>query len=107
MTAPGTALHVPHSCDVEVASALRGNLLGGVIEQGRAGTALAAYRDLPLRRHGHLKLLARVLQLRENFTAYDACYVALAEVLGAGLLTADDRLAAGVRGQTELELIEA
>jgi predicted nucleic acid-binding protein len=46
--------------------------------------ALQHYLLLPLTRHGHQALLPRVLELRANFSAYDACYVALAERLRAG-----------------------
>jgi predicted nucleic acid-binding protein len=37
-----------------------------------------------------------MLELRENFTAYDAAYAALAERLGASLLTTDAPLAHAV-----------
>ena len=52
-----------------------------------------------MRRHAVFPLLSRVWELRDNLTAYDACYVALAEALRAPLLTADARLAAaaGIR----------
>lgn len=90
---PGTSLHIPALCDVEVASSLRRLLLRGILSEDRAKDALSDYHDLPLTRHGHQGLLARVLSLRTNFTAYDATYVALAELLGATLLTGDERLA--------------
>jgi len=70
----------------------------------RARDALEDYLDLPLARHGHQALLGRVLQLRSNFSAYDAAYVALAEQLKGVLLTADDGLAKAVRTQLALEL---
>jgi len=50
--------------------------------------------DLRLTRYPHFMLLARVWQLRHNFSAYDAAYVGLAEKLGAPLITRDGRLAA-------------
>ena len=58
--------------------------------------ALDQYLLMPLTRHGHQALLSRVLGLRSNFSAYDACYVALAERLGVERLvdeSAVDRLA--------------
>jgi predicted nucleic acid-binding protein len=70
----------------------------------RAADALEDYLDLPLFRHGHQALLARVLQLRSNFSAYDAAYVALAEQLKGELLTADDGLARAIRTQLPLRL---
>ena len=49
--------------------------------------------DLPLTRHAAEPFLGRAWQLRANVTAYDALYVALAEALGAVLVTCDARLA--------------
>ncbi|MGH2740164.1 MAG: type II toxin-antitoxin system VapC family toxin [Actinomycetota bacterium] len=103
----GADLHIPALCDVEVASALRGALLGGKLTDERAGEALDDYLDLPLARHGHESLLPRILELRESFTAYDAVYVALAERLDAALLTADDGLAASARRQSQIEVLPA
>jgi predicted nucleic acid-binding protein len=48
--------------------------------------------DVPLERHPHAPLLARAWALRRNASAYDAAYVALAEALGATLVTCDVRL---------------
>jgi len=91
-------LHVPALCDVEVAAAFRRALLGGAMGAGRTAEAVGDYLDLPLTRHGHESLLVRVLELRENVSAYDATCVALAERLEAALLTADRALARAVRG---------
>jgi predicted nucleic acid-binding protein len=71
----------------------------------RAADALEDYLDLPLFRHGHQALLGRVLQLRSNFSTYDAAYVALAEQLKGELLTADDGLARAVRAELSLPLV--
>jgi len=71
-----------------------------------AQEALADLADLPINRYDHEPLLGRILDLRNNFTAYDAAYVALAEALGAGFVTSDRRLARAVRAHTELEVIE-
>lgn len=49
--------------------------------------------------------LPRVLGLRANFSADDACYVALAELLGAELLTADERLSRAVRTHTNVSVL--
>ncbi|MCZ6878353.1 MAG: type II toxin-antitoxin system VapC family toxin, partial [Acidobacteria bacterium] len=78
-------------------SALRRALLAKRLSEKRATEALEDYLDLPLIRHGHLNLLERVLQLRDNFSAYDATYLSLAESLGAHFVTADDSLARAVR----------
>jgi predicted nucleic acid-binding protein len=53
---------------------------------------LADLIDLDLERIGHSRLLARIWELQENLTPYDAAYVALAEAIGATLVTADKRL---------------
>jgi predicted nucleic acid-binding protein len=69
--------------------------------------ALALHRELPLRRFDHEPLLDRAFALRENFSAYAAVYVALAEGLAAPLVTADERLARAVRTWTGVEVVEA
>jgi predicted nucleic acid-binding protein len=86
-------LHVPALCDVEVASALRGLARSRRVDRTRALEVLADYVDLPLVRHGHVPLLARVFELRDNFSAYDATYLALADSLGARLVTCDKAFA--------------
>jgi predicted nucleic acid-binding protein len=87
------ALHAPHLIDVEVAQVLRRYVRESQLSAEDARTAIRDLRDLDLSRHAHEPLLDRVWELRHNFSAYDAVYVALAEVLDARLLTADDRLA--------------
>ena len=90
---PADALHVPHLLDVEVAQALRRYVQFGEIGAAEASAALGDLRALDLSRHAHEPLLDRVWALRENISAYDAVYVALAEALAAPLLTCDRRLA--------------
>jgi predicted nucleic acid-binding protein len=92
-------------CDLEVASALRRALLRNELTVGRAAEALADYLALPLRRHHHGRLLARILALRANLSAYDASYVALAERLEAPLLTGDRRLERAARRHTDIEVL--
>ena len=69
-----------------------------------ARQALAALADLPLERYSHTILLPRIWVLRQNLSAYDAAYVALAEVLGATLLTRDARIsrASGLAARIEV-----
>ena len=100
-------LHSPALCDVEVAAALRRSLLTRRLTGRRAADALEDFLDLPIFRHGHQALLGRMLQLRSNFSAYDAAYVALAEQLKGELLTADDALARAVRSQLPVPLVLA
>jgi predicted nucleic acid-binding protein len=59
----------------------------------RAHEALADFLDLPVTRYPHQPFLDRIWELRHNLTAYDAAYVALAEVLHAPLITCDRALA--------------
>lgn len=90
---PEVALHAPQLLDLEVAQALRRYAAAGVIDAERGRRVLDDLRQLGVTRWDHEPLLPRVWTLRHNFTAYDAAYAALAEALGAVLLTADRRLA--------------
>lgn len=98
-------LHAPHLLDVEVAQVLRRYAAAGEIDGERGRAALADLADFPIRRYPHDLLLTRVWDLRKNFTAYDAVYVALAEALDAPLLTRDRRLAAAARRHVRVELV--
>jgi len=100
----GEQLAAPELIDLEVTSTLRRATRAGRLDNRRSSQALADLAALPLKRVSHLPLLPRVWELRENLTAYDAAYVALAETLGALLLTADGPLAraSGVRCAVEL-----
>lgn len=104
---PDTDLLVPPVCDVEVVSALRRLALRGTISVEAAREALRNYADMPLLRPDQLPLLQRVLDLRDNFGAFDAVYVALAESHGAALVTADGRLARAAKEHLRLSVIEA
>lgn len=101
---PALGLHAPHLVDVEVVQALRRYVQEGDLDQGTARGALEDLHSLDIVRHAHEPLLDRVWTLRENLTAYDAVYVALAEALDAILLTCDGKLARapGVAGRVEL-----
>jgi predicted nucleic acid-binding protein len=87
-------LGAPHLIDVEVAQVLRRYVLRGELYADRARQALDVLAVFPLTRYAHEPLLARMWDHRENLTAYDAAYVALAEGLRAKLVTRDARLAA-------------
>jgi len=88
---PGQTLHVPHLFDVEVLHALRS--LRGFVSTERARLALGRLRDTQFTRYPHTTLIERIWELRDNLTAYDASYVALAEALNAPLITTDARIA--------------
>jgi predicted nucleic acid-binding protein len=98
-------LHAPHLIDLEVAQVLRRFVFRGEIQTERGRAALADYADFPIRRYPHDFLLPRVWDLRDNLTAYDAAYVALAEVLDATLLTHDRKLATAGGHQARIELL--
>jgi predicted nucleic acid-binding protein len=87
------SLHAPHLLDVEVASALRRYQLSGELSSEEGREALVDLAGLDIVRYPHDPLLGRVWELRRSATAYDAVYLALAEVLDAPLLTLDRRLA--------------
>jgi predicted nucleic acid-binding protein len=86
------AVHAPHLIDSEVAQALRRLVLRGLLGADGGWAALDSWRRLGIVRHSVGGLLDRVWELRENVSAYDASYLALAEALGCSLLTADARL---------------
>jgi len=90
---PFQALHAPHFIDLEVLQFIRRQRLDGNMDDDRAEDAIADHRALPIKRYPHYALLPRVWTLRDNFTAYDAVYVALADSLHATLVTTDLRLA--------------
>ncbi len=87
------AVAVPHLADSEVVNAVRAQVLRGNVGADDAGAALTRWAQLGLRRFAVVGLLARIWELRDNLTAYDATYVALAEALACNLVTADARLA--------------
>ena len=87
------ALHAPHLLDVEAASAVRRWVLSGRLTAEEARMSLRDLGDLAVDRHAHEPFLDRALDLRDAVSAYDAMYVALAELLAAPLITADSRLA--------------
>ena len=95
----GEQLHAPHLIDSEVANALRRRVAAGALQAAAGRAALEVLGRLGMRRHAAFPLLGRIWELRENLSAHDATYVALAEALDSALLTADARLAAapGVR----------
>lgn len=87
------AVVCPHLVDSEVAHALRAQVLRGEVEAAPATRAIETWGQLGIERVGVVGLLGRIWQLRDNLSAYDATYVAVAEALEVPLLTADGRLA--------------
>jgi predicted nucleic acid-binding protein len=101
----GDEFHTPHLLDVEVAQALRRLVRVGDVLADRAYEVLDDLADFDLRRHAHVNLLGRAWDLRDNLTAYDAVYVALAEALDAPLVTCDGPLAATPGHAVRIEVI--
>jgi predicted nucleic acid-binding protein len=101
---PGQRLHAPHLIDVEVAQATRRLTLSGEVNDARGRGVLTNLADLAIDRHSHGPLLPRAWQLRDNFSAYDAVYVALAELIDAPLLTRDRRLASAASKYVNIKL---
>ena len=93
---------VPHLIDVEVMNALRGLTAGHRIDSHHCGQLLAQLAALSAERYSHTPLLRRIWELRHNFTAYDATYIALAEATGSVLYTCDEKLRSGHRARVEL-----
>lgn len=91
--ARGETLHAPHLIDVEIAQVLRRYVRTSQIAAPRSVEALSDWAAFRIARYPHDWMLDRVWSLRDNLTAYDATYVALAEALGAPLVTGDARLA--------------
>ena len=90
---PGESLHVPHVMDLEVLHALRRQTLLGTLSRERSAEAIEDLKNIAFVRYPHATLVDRIWSLKNNLTAYDAAYVALAEALNAPLVTMDARLA--------------
>jgi len=103
IVASAETLHAPHLIDIETTHVLRRYVAKGSIDAKRGREAIDDVASLSLRRYGHAGLLPRVWEMRNNLTAYDAVYVALAQVLNAPLLTCDRRLAAAVGHRAQIE----
>ena len=99
-------LHAPHLVDVEVVQGLRRLVRTGEVSSSRADEAIADLTDFDLHRHPHLDLLSRAWKLRDNISAYDAMYVALAEAIEAPIVTCDGPLGKAPGHSARIEVID-
>lgn len=95
----GAVFLVPHLMDVEVMNALRRLVAAQRIDSHRSQQLLAGLSTLPAERYPHTPLIGRIWELRNNFTAYDAVYIALAEATNSVLCTCDEKLRQGHRAR--------
>lgn len=96
------SLLAPHLVDVEAASALRRMTAGQRIDPHLSEQLLVAIGRLPVERYPHTPLLGRIWELRRNFAAYDAAYIALAEATASVLYTCDEKVCHGHRAKVML-----
>lgn len=99
----GTAA-APELFDIEACNVLRKMVLRGRISASDASGVLQDIRDAPIDRIAHRHLVQRVWELRDNVTAYDASYVALAELIGVPLVTCDARIGRASGHQASIEV---
>ncbi len=93
------SLHVPALLDVEVAQVVRRYAAAGEITAQIGERALRALAELDAVRYTHELLLPLIWKLRDNLTAYDAAFAALAATLKAPLVTLDTRLARAIAAE--------
>jgi predicted nucleic acid-binding protein len=97
-------LHAPHLLDIEVTQVLRRLARENTISDQRADAAVQDLLGLRVVRYPHTFLVPRIWHYRHNLSAYDAAYIALAEQLGAALITRDARLAGASGHAVRIEL---
>lgn len=96
----------PSHVDIEALAGWRRQVRKGELSAGLADEAVSFLKALPIRRIPHEPLLDRIWQLRDNVTAADAAYVALAEQFQVPLVTSDGRLTRAFGPRCEFQLIE-
>lgn len=102
--ASGESLHAPDLLDLEVTQVIRRHLRANALTLIRAQEAFEDFLALKYKRYAHDVLLRRIWSLRDNLAAYDAAYVALAEMIGATLVTCDRKIATAAGHNARVEL---
>lgn len=101
----GAALVAPAHLPIEVDSLLRSLERGGRITAGEAGAARDVFAGFSIELWEWVTVADRAWELRANLTTYDAGYAALAEQLGAVLITCDARLARASGARCAIEVL--
>ena len=99
-------LHAPALLDFEVASALRGHVLGGKLDPARLDEAVEDFIAFRIERHPMTGLLGHMLDLRDTFTVYDAAYLVLAQALETTIVSADAKLREAARLGVDVRVFE-
>lgn len=98
-------LVAPHLLDPEFLSAVRRRSIGHPEEAQALEQVMLAFYRLEIMRMEHEPLWMEAWRWRENLSAYDAMYVALAHLLELPLVTADERLARAAEGWCEVRRV--
>ena len=104
LRAEGQPLCAPEVIDLEALQVLRRQVRLDKIDLEQANAAIGLFNDLPIERISHIPLRPRIWALRDNLTAYDAAYFALAELIDAPLWTRDAKFrdVPGARARIEI-----
>jgi len=102
---PPQRLSAPHLIDLEVAQILRKASLSGIVTGAACQMAFDNWRLFPVTRYPHDLFLPRIWALQQYLSAYDASYIAVAEMLNAPLVTHDGRLANAPGHKAKIELM--
>ena len=99
-------IDAPHLLWTESLQVLRRRVRAGLLSESRALQTINLLSELNVNFHPHSELVGAVWRLKENFSAYDATYVALAEKLETTLVTSDSKLAAAPQTRVAIRVID-
>lgn len=101
----GSSCCAPELLPFEVANVLRRKTIAGILPERQAKRALNVLEEFPIELWPWKPLSSRIWRLRGSITAYDASYIAVAELLGCPLLTGDARLSRAPGARCAVEVI--